>query len=297
MTAGMGNCLSKNLANALKSEAPIFFFIQEIETLNILAPTYRNTMISSMKIKVYWLLLLLCAYHSLAKDNFSITQPYDFPIKPGAQAWSDLGGFYEKTLACEIPVVQAKNMTTEALVQTCMNYPLDGNASLYESTAEQDAFFNNFYGFKELATRTDAGACLNKYYDLYSRSFVKAKDPSIAMISFMHWFLSRKEILAQFTPEQKEQLAILSLNNVVSLSKSAKNNNLVIFPVRVVLCLLIEENIAIHKKGKTFDKSKLPSAALKYLRGETIDKSESNWCLTIANTYYKFNLSTYQIEN
>ncbi len=104
-----------------------------------------------------------------AQEKYTISQPYDFPIKPGTPAWADLHGLHGRIQACEMPTTVAKSMTTAALVETCMNYLLRGNISVYDTSSPLiEAFFNNFAGFKELALRTDAGTNLLAAYQAFN---------------------------------------------------------------------------------------------------------------------------------
>lgn len=104
-----------------------------------------------------------------AQEKYTISKPYDFPIKPGTPAWADLHGHLGRIQACEMPITVARSMTTAALVETCMNYPLRRNISVYDTSSPLiDAFFNNFAGFKELALRADAGTNLLAAYQAFN---------------------------------------------------------------------------------------------------------------------------------
>ena len=51
-------------------------------------------------------LLVICLVISqqatVAQQKYSITKPYDFPVKPGTPQWADLHGIDEQTAACVV---------------------------------------------------------------------------------------------------------------------------------------------------------------------------------------------------
>jgi hypothetical protein len=97
--------------------------------------------------------LLLVA---LGGNAESINKPYDFPIKPGTPAWKAFKTQVEKLNACQVPDTLLKQMSTKALVMTCISYPLSGNFFVYDDF--QMGFqrvSSRFNGLAELLKRTD----------------------------------------------------------------------------------------------------------------------------------------------
>ncbi len=98
------------------------------------------------------------------ETKYLITQPYDYPIKPGTDTWNSFESRVEKIQACEIPDEILKNMTTEALTETVMNYPLLIDMLAFPSKeAGYQAIYRVFNGLKELDSRADALVKLSKY--------------------------------------------------------------------------------------------------------------------------------------
>jgi hypothetical protein len=228
--------------------------------------------------------MLLSLHSVLAQETYTITRPYNFPIKPGTQEWAGLNGHIEKVLACEIPVGFAKKMTTEALIQTCMDYPLYGNVSAYYGNQKSlDTFFNSFYGHKELATRMDAPAKLLAYYRNYTETVGQTNRLFNSVVSeYIHWFIKRPEFYAKYTDEQKQELAILSWRHAVSLYHRPKYSLCCLDPARIGLDLLINQGIVLQQNGQVLDSAKLPLGALKYCQGgQSIGKAEGNWLLDL----------------
>lgn len=90
-------------------------------------------------------------------DTYTITEPYQYPVVPGMEKWADLKSLQEKIEACQIPEDILTNMTTEALVETVVHYPLFGNAFAHDTPqmglSEVKKYCN---GLQELYTREDA---------------------------------------------------------------------------------------------------------------------------------------------
>ena len=86
-----------------------------------------------------------------------ITQPYTYPILPGSNEWRNFESVHEMIEACQIPEDLLTNMTTKALVQTVLDYPL-----LMDLLAEGEArhgfevMISRFNGLQELSRRVDA---------------------------------------------------------------------------------------------------------------------------------------------
>jgi len=230
-------------------------------------------------------LSLAASVHVMAADpQYTTTEPYTFPVLPGTQAWANLNGPHEHALACEIPTAVAKSMTTEALIRTCMSYPLSGLLFAYHGSEQhKGAFFRNFYGFKELASRSDAASCLLEYYKEYCTGSNAKEIIDPGSVLLLHWLLDREEIQSLFTPVQKEQLASLSLRKFARLVKKSNDHGSAMPIVSLGLTLLVQKDVVIHKGGKTFDKRNLPDCAIRYIRGETIRKDEAGWVTTLAD--------------
>lgn len=90
-------------------------------------------------------------------DAYTITEPYQYPVVPGMAEWSRLKSLQEMIDACQIPEDILHNMTTEALVETVVHYPLYINAFAHDTPqmglSEVKKYCN---GLQELYTRDDA---------------------------------------------------------------------------------------------------------------------------------------------
>lgn len=88
---------------------------------------------------------------------YTITEPHVYPIKPGTDAWGDLNGAIEKRHACSVSVEEVMNMTTSALADTVINYPLLVDMYAYDTIEQGINAVNQYFpGLKEFINRPDA---------------------------------------------------------------------------------------------------------------------------------------------
>lgn len=66
--------------------------------------------------------------------EYYIDEPYVYPTVPGTDAWNALTSRVEKGNVCEIPNVILDNMTTNALLESYLNYPLLGDIFAWPTT-------------------------------------------------------------------------------------------------------------------------------------------------------------------
>lgn len=108
------------------------------------------------------------------EGQVKVNEPYDFPVKPGSTKWESFSTGQEMVEACQIPNSILKNLTTKALAQTCLNYPL-----FFQYTASNDerksidAMIDGFNGLRELSLREDG---FNELAELY-KSIPVTKTP------------------------------------------------------------------------------------------------------------------------
>jgi hypothetical protein len=217
-----------------------------------------------------------------AQAKYTITNAFNFPTKPGTQAWADLSGHRERVLACELPITIAKSMTTASLVETCMNYPLRINLALYDGNTDlTGSFFNNFYGFKELALREDTGTHLLEAYKRFSKQSLLKPAFELDYI-YINGLI--QHYTALFTVAQKQNIVIHSLRDTITVSDSPAHNNLIIIPLRLGLYFIIEENISLTINGAVIDKNMLPFGAFKYWEVKSFSAEEKNWCGDLIKT-------------
>ena len=160
-------------------------------------------------------LVLLSIVFSISFANAqTITKPYDFPVKPGTTAWAKLKSTKEIYDATQIPIEILKNMTTEALVKTCLSYP--NLLLMYAYNDFQKGFDelkNNFNGFQELMLRKDAGTELIKIYqqmnpmDLNKNWASEQQGGFVIRFNYIEVIISQYQILNSLNENEKKLLA------------------------------------------------------------------------------------------
>lgn len=112
--------------------------------------------------KLVFVLLLAVSLQGAAQR---LADPYDFPVKPGSEAWQQLQTGKEMMEVCQIPETVLKSLTTEALAITCMNYPLYGDYNAIDDVRIGiSKMIDNFNGLKELSLRSDGAQKLMEIY-------------------------------------------------------------------------------------------------------------------------------------
>lgn len=116
-----------------------------------------------MKKEVLLCILLLISMNIQSQKQTDM--PYEYPIKPGSEQWSTFTTGQQMLEACQIPQKTLSMLSTKALAETCLNYPL-----FFEYTALNDEregikiVIENFNGLRELSKRIDGTLELIKIY-------------------------------------------------------------------------------------------------------------------------------------
>lgn len=99
------------------------------------------------------------------KTRAFTSQTFSFDSVTKPEIWKTFQTLEEMQSACQIPDDVLPNLSTEELVQICMDYPLFGNFSAYnDELVGIKKVMDGFNGFTELKKRTDAA---EKLLDLY----------------------------------------------------------------------------------------------------------------------------------
>lgn len=90
-------------------------------------------------------------------DDCMINIPYQYPIVPGTDEWKKLGSMPEKIEASFVSPELLSKMSTTALVETVVTYPLFICVHAYETLSSGVHEVSEYFkGIEELCTRTDA---------------------------------------------------------------------------------------------------------------------------------------------
>jgi hypothetical protein len=159
---------------------------------------------------------LLVLFSSSCNGNPPITQthisdPYIYPVQPDTPEWSKLTSLDEKIAACQVPEDILKRLTTKALVDTVLSYPLMGNNVFYydpQSGLEEN--FAHANCVQELCTRQDAATeLLTKYQWMLPVTIDELWSYSIKMqytlnLKIIETLWDQKLIIDKVTQEQNK---------------------------------------------------------------------------------------------
>lgn len=132
----------------------------------------KKTFLSIIMLTV---ILLIPSFNVIATEPlYTDDIPYSFPIVPGMTDWMQLQTKQEMLEVCQIPEDKLSNMTTEALLETVLNYPLIVDCYAYDSIEDACTMMSgSFNGFNELFSRNDVTATI---IDRYSTADVITTD-------------------------------------------------------------------------------------------------------------------------
>lgn len=95
-----------------------------------------------------------------------VDAPFSFDSVTNPTVWQTFQSFEEMQIACQVPDDVLKSMSTDNLIQTCMNYPLFGNYVAYNNQLDGiNSVLSGFNGFAELQKRENAADRLIAYYE------------------------------------------------------------------------------------------------------------------------------------
>lgn len=197
--------------------------------------------------------LLFCCTPFLIYSQSS-DKAYDFPVKPGTEEWKQLKTKKDRMDAYNIPDKALKNMSTTALVKTCMNYPRWGMLMTRNSLQLGYDFLKaNFNGFAELETRPDAGIELLKLYQRMSPEKVKELKTPVERgkhsFNFMYiqLLLSQPAIIKNMDEETQEQVLERSTQVYDSLALYPENYG---YPSRTNPAVLMGRIMKVQNEKK-----------------------------------------------
>lgn len=98
------------------------------------------------------------------ESTYTINTPYEYPILPGTQEWLDLGTVFNRRRACQIPEDILHEMTTDALLQTVLDYPFLGDMYAFNTIKiGYETVKGRFNGLQEFENRSDHLDALLRY--------------------------------------------------------------------------------------------------------------------------------------
>lgn len=178
------------------------------------------------RLKIFgWFVALIifgnsCKKGSLNNDCNSYPVPldtYKYPILPGTPAWANFQTGPERMQACQIPDNILPDISTEGLVQSWLDFPLNNEIFMANSLQKATVYFiANFSGLRELVGRNDAADKLFKKYQSMNPTCVTIYQTDIEQAQFTFLFSYIELLSAQDTILNK-----MSLSQKKALMKEA----------------------------------------------------------------------------
>jgi len=227
--------------------------------------------------------LITCS--NLNAQDLSIK--WDFPLKPGMEEWKKLTSHKAMVDVCQIPENVLPALSTDELVNLCLNYPLFFTMTAFNNL--QDGYnqvCSEFNGFQELYRRADAGKAVLKVYCTVEPKLVKIKKTLLEKglykqkIFFIEFILSQPSIINNLAISD---IKLLLSEALVKLDEKARNNysSFSILPTPLVMCRVLETKkfskyeILSHQIGSIPDFSRtvmlIDEGIIEQLRSMTVD--------------------------
>ena len=105
--------------------------------------------------------LIVGAWICIHRAAYPVTEPYQFPVTTDSPEWAELAEAGLARNACRLPAGLAEQMTSEALLETALDYPF--NASMYVSS-DLEGMFGKRAALAELVTRPNAAAVVERAF-------------------------------------------------------------------------------------------------------------------------------------
>jgi hypothetical protein len=212
------------------------------------------------------------AFCSLAQSTNS--QPHQFLVRPGSPEWRTLKSTDDMYQACDIAEGTVKKLTTKALVQTCLDYPLRHLVLSDSESANRGLSMvaERFSGFRELSRRPDAGVHLFEAYAVRTQQAKSAgKAPQYIDHVTILALLSKKEVLAALSVSQKQTLVRYALQNM-KLSRNVHGFTADEGPPgRLATKLLMDHAVTFDVRGQIVDGSALDKPQARDFVREDLD--------------------------
>ena len=97
-------------------------------------------------------------------EVYTVDEPYVYPVVPRTEEWNRMSSLREKIEACYVDENLMRSMTTPALLETVLNYPLLANIYAFDTLEMGMASVSSYFkGIEILAQREDAGIYIEEY--------------------------------------------------------------------------------------------------------------------------------------
>lgn len=117
------------------------------------------------------------AYTSIENDKYTVNEAYKYTITKNSEEWRSLSSKEARIAACKVSEDVLNSMTTDALIETIVSYPLLVDMFAYDTLDVGIKYVSeHFKGIVILEKRSDAVTSLTKYVAEKSKNDSKQKE-------------------------------------------------------------------------------------------------------------------------
>jgi len=170
---------------------------------------------------------------------------WDYPIKPGMEAWYSLNTEEERIAAVQVPENILATLSSEEVVGLCITFPSFGHFTAWDTPQEGfNVMLSRYNILRHLLLRNDVGRILiTAYKDAsmtgfrtlpYSDEFWQLK------LLYLELLLSQKEILQSITPDEKLELITEARSRYFEKLNNENSASLpeILFSLRIMATIL-----------------------------------------------------------
>lgn len=178
--------------------------------------------------------LVLISCTKISPEPESVDEKYSYPILPGSPKWKAFTTGQQMVDACQIPESVLKSLTTRALLETCVDYPLWLNYIAYD-------YFNNgilsvinrFNGLTELSRRIDMPGVIIDFYATFkvpaATSWTSTSTDYLFHLSYFEMFMSADCFITKFTADELLSLKPKLWQNIFDRIMDSEHNSIMSF--------------------------------------------------------------------
>lgn len=105
---------------------------------------------------------------------------WTYPVMPGTEQWKAFQSHQEMLEACQIPKSVLQSISTERLLQLCLDYPLLLDIYAFNQISNGfNSFYSSFNGIQELIKRQDALDVLLVFYESKLKQQINILDVNV----------------------------------------------------------------------------------------------------------------------
>lgn len=153
----------------------------------------------------------------------AVSNSYKFPEYTGEEAldWEQAIEFHQ------IPTETLESMSTDGLIETCLDYPFYSAGMIFSNSTVYDGFLrtlNEFNGLQELMKRADAPEKLVRLYREASPAIVKQSDEgALFRMRYLQYIIAQDQMLEGLSREHRKQLLDECMKKVGKYYKDFRN--------------------------------------------------------------------------